>query len=350
MENNTLLQNIKQRINKYIQTFYTWQELHEAEVGETPRKTVWQRDKVRLMHYLSPQTTTYRTPLLVSYALINRYHMMDLQSDRSLVKKLQQYGADIYVLDTGYPNHTDRYLTMNDYVNGYLGGAIDFLRKQYQLEKINLLGICQGGTYAVMYAALHPQKIKNLITMVTPIDFDNEEGIIFKWLKYIDADILVDGMRGVIPGYVADVGFQMAKPMLKFRKARTLLEIMDNKEAMLNYLRMEKWNNDQPSLAGEAAKEFIKAMFQQNLLIKGGLEIAQKPVNLSAIDMPILTIYAAEDHLVPPATTKPLNDLVSSADKTLYEFPGGHVGVFTGRRSQAELAPTIAQWLKERDH
>jgi poly(3-hydroxyalkanoate) synthetase len=65
--------------------------------------------------------------------------------------------------------------------------------------------------------------------------------------------------------------------------------------------------------------------------------------------MPILNIYASADHLVPPAATKPLNDLVSSKDKTLYEFKGGHIGVFVGSRSQKELAPAISKWLIERD-
>jgi polyhydroxyalkanoate synthase len=64
--------------------------------------------------------------------------------------------------------------------------------------------------------------------------------------------------------------------------------------------------------------------------------------------MPLLNIFATADHLVPPCSTKPLNDLVGSKDKDLYEFKGGHIGVFVGSRSQKELAPAIAQWLHKR--
>jgi polyhydroxyalkanoate synthase len=64
--------------------------------------------------------------------------------------------------------------------------------------------------------------------------------------------------------------------------------------------------------------------------------------------MPLLNIYASADHLVPPAASKPLNDLVGSEDKTLYEFKGGHIGVFVGSKSQKELAPTISKWLHDR--
>jgi len=78
------------------------------------------------------------------------------------------------------------------------------------------------------------------------------------------------------------------------------------------------------------------------------LKVGDKVVDLKDITMPLLNIYASADHLVPPAATKPLNDLVGTADKTLYEFKGGHIGVFVGSKSQKELAPAISQWLHER--
>ena len=64
--------------------------------------------------------------------------------------------------------------------------------------------------------------------------------------------------------------------------------------------------------------------------------------------MPILTIYAEQDHLVPPSSTKPLNELVGSKDKEMIAFPGGHIGIYVSSRSQKELAPTVAKWLIER--
>jgi poly(3-hydroxyalkanoate) synthetase len=93
----------------------------------------------------------------------------------------------------------------------------------------------------------------------------------------------------------------------------------------------------------------VKDCYQANKLVKGKLKLGGKTVDLGKITMPILNIFASADHLVPPAATKPLNDLVSSTDKTLYEFQGGHIGVFVGSRSQKELAPAISKWLIQRD-
>lgn len=85
-----------------------------------------------------------------------------------------------------------------------------------------------------------------------------------------------------------------------------------------------------------------------NKLVKGELTINDRKVDLGKITMPVLNIYAKSDHLVPPSSTKPLNDLVGATDKSLYEFKGGHIGVFVGSKSQKELAPNIAKWLHAR--
>jgi polyhydroxyalkanoate synthase len=124
---------------------------------------------------------------------------------------------------------------------------------------------------------------------------------------------------------------------------------MEDKEKLLNFLRMEKWIFDSPGQAGACIREFIKYCYQENRLAKGELELGGKLVDLRNITMPLLNIYASADHLVPPAAIKPLNDLVGSQDKTLYEFKGGHIGVFVGSKSQKELAPAISQWLHDRD-
>ncbi|NJO02918.1 MAG: hypothetical protein HC880_15665 [Bacteroidia bacterium] len=96
----------------------------------------------------------------------------------------------------------------------------------------------------------------------------------------MDVDAVVDGFGGLIPGHFLDSGFQMLKPMLRVRKQKNLMEIVDSKENLMNFLRMEKWINDQPDQAGETYRQFIKDLYQQNKLIKGELVIGEHQVNL----------------------------------------------------------------------
>jgi polyhydroxyalkanoate synthase len=116
----------------------------------------------------------------------------------------------------------------------------------------------------------------------------------------------------------------------------------------MNFMRMEKWIFDSPDQAGEAFRQFIKDFFQENKLIKGEVEIGGSRVDLKNITMPVLNVYAKEDHLVPPSSSVNLEKFVGSDDVTTVAFPGGHIGIYVSGRSQRELAPAIAKWVKER--
>ncbi len=324
-------------------------QIEEIDVEPTPKETVLKLDnKAKLYHYKSNKRKKCPVPLLIVYALVNRYYMMDLQEDRSFIKRLIEEGIDVYLIDWGYPERADRYLTMEDHIDGYMNDCVDFIREKHKLDKINLLGVCQGGTFSVIYTALYPEKIKNLVTMVTPVDFDTKDGLLNVWSKYLDADEMADTF-GNISGDFMNFGYLMLKPFqLNFEKYYNFIKGANELETVKNFIRMEKWIFDSPDQPGETWRKFIKDLYQENKLVKGEFELGGRKVDLKKITMPILTIYAEQDHLVPPASTKPLNDLVSSKDKKMIAFPGGHIGIYVSSRSQKELAPTVAKWLQER--
>ena len=334
---------------KLLKSYENLNKIEEVTIASTAKTAVYSEDKLRLYRYDRETEASYKTPVLIVYALVNTYKMLDLQPDRSYIKNLLAAGMDVYLIDWGFPTKSDRFLSMDDYINGYINMCVDVIRKKHHIEKINILSICQGGTLSVIYSALYPNKVKNLVTHVTPIDFSTNEGLLFRWSRDMDFDALVDANHGLIPGEFLNQGFDMLKPMMKLQKQQTLTNLLDNQEKLLNYLRMEKWISESPDQAGECFRQFMKDLYQNNKLVNGELEVGGKKVNLKHLSAPLLNIYATEDHLVPPAATKPLNDLVGSTDKELYSFKGGHIGVFVGSRSQKELAPAVAAWLKKRD-
>lgn len=343
-----IAKELGETFTKLIKGAETLTEIEEIDVGTAPKELVYEEDKLKIYHYKQEGEMTCKVPVLIVYALVNRQYMLDLQPDRSIVRNLLQHGLDVYIIDWGYPTKSDMYLTLDDYINGYMNNCVDFIRKATKKDAITLMGICQGGTFSAMYAALYPEKVQNLVTLVSPFDFSSNEGLLFSWSKHINADALVDTYR-VIPGDFLNAGFLMLMPFtLNIRKYVDMLHVLEDKEKLLNFLRMEKWIFDSPGQAGECLRQFIKDCYQENKLVKGELKVGDKLVNLKNITMPLLNIYASADHLVPPSSTKPLNDLVGSTDKVLYEFKGGHIGVFVGSKSQKELAPAISKWLHER--
>ena len=327
----------------------TLHEMDEVDFGVTPREEVWRDGKTVLYRFKGGRAPTAKVPLLISYALVNRPYMVDLQEDKSLVRGLLERGEDVYVIDWGYPDRSDRYLTLEDYIERFIGGAVDHLRKAHGLPSINLLGICQGGAFSLCYAALHPDKIRNLITMVTPVDFHTPDNMLSNWNREIDVDLLVDTL-GNVPADMMNFTYLMLKPWRLFaQKYVGMADILDDRKAMEDFLRMEKWIFDSPDQAGEAFREFSKQFFQQNRFMgETPPRIGSKDVHLGEIDMPVLNIYAEQDHLVPPDASRALRDLVGSDDYTELAFKGGHIGIYVSSRAQREVPQTIHDWLRKR--
>ena len=326
----------------------------DIQVGATPKVEIYREDNVVLYRFTPMVEPLFKVPILIVYALVNRPYMVDLQEDRSLVRNLLKLGMDVYLIDWGYPSRGDRWLTLDDYINGYINNCVDAVSEQCGLDQINLLGVCQGGTFSLCYTALYPEKVKNLVTMVTPVDFHVEDGLLNRWAGCgpgtvnIDVDLLVDAF-GNIPGEFMNFGFLMMKPFqLGIRKYLEMVDILDNKEKLLNFLRMEEWIFDSPDQAGEAFRQFIKDFYQGNKLIKGQVQIGKRPVDLSKVRIPVLNVYAEQDHLVPPASSLALERYIGSKDYTVRSFPVGHIGMYVSGKVQQDLPPTIANWLKER--
>ena len=326
----------------------TLREMDEVHFGVTAREEVWRDGKTVLYRFVGDKPATAKVPLLVSYALVNRPYMVDLQADRSLVKGLLERGEDVYIIDWGYPDRSDRFLTLEDYIERYIGGAVDHLRRTHAVPAVNLLGICQGGVFSLCYSALNPRKVRNLITMVTPVDFHTADNMLSNWNREIDVDLLVDTL-GNIPADMMNLTYLMLKPWRLFaQKYVGMVDILDDRRAMEDFLRMEKWIFDSPDQAGEAFRDFNKQFFQQNRLVTGGAVVGDREVHLGLVEMPVLNVYAEQDHLVPPDASRALRGLVGSDDYTELSFKGGHIGIYVSGRAQKEVPQTIHDWLAKR--
>ena len=336
-------------------------EVSDADVAiaTTPKDLVWQQDKVTLHHYRPMAERTVRTPVLIVYGLIGRWTMADLQEDRSLVQNLLKLGVDLYVVDWGNPSRADRWLKLDDYIDGYLDDCVHAICAQTGAPAVSLLGICEGGVFTTCYAALNPARVKTMTITITPIDFHADtvenrsgHGFINIWTRSLaaeDIDQLIDA-HGSLPGDFMGAVFNQMTPIRTLLKYNVdMLDVVDDEKKLLNFLRMEKWIADRPDHPGEAAKQWLKDLYQDNKLIRNELEIGGRIVDLGHITCPVLNVYAKDDHIIPPATSRALGDKIGTRDYTELALPGGHVGVFVGGRSQQLFAPGVAEWLAKHD-
>src|SRR3954466_9958313 len=325
----------------------------DVAIGTTPKHLMMRRDKVELFHYEPMGEATAKTPVLLAYGLIGRYTMADLQPDRSLVRSLLSKGLDLWLIDWGQPGRTERWLTIDDYVDDYIHAAVERICRETGHDRITLLGICEGGVFTTCYAALHPDKVKGLVLTITPIDFhadrddpNTHHGFLNLWTRSLDradVDRLVDTYGG-LPGEFMSSVFSLMTPLRSLTKYNVdLIDVIDDEARLMNFLRMEKWLADRPAHPGEAAKQWLKDLYQDNKLVKGEFMLSGRRVDLSLLTAPVLNVFALNDHIIPPTCSRALGQHVGTSDYSEIELPGGHVGLFVSSKSQGTLSRGISE-------
>jgi polyhydroxyalkanoate synthase len=294
--------------------------------------------------------------MLILHGLIGRQSMTDLEPGRSLVRSLLEAGTDLFVLDWGNATRADRCADFTDFAEYHLGDAIAALRRETGAAGVVLFGICQGGVFAAIHAARHPDTVKGLVLAVTPIDFHADlagprprPGLLNTWVRSLPAALLADLVddQGNLPGQLTGALFQQLAPARTLAKYTSgLVAMAEDPAALDTFLRMEKWLADRPDHPGAAAKQWLIGLYLENRLVRGNFVVAGEPVDLSAIACPVLNIYGRADHIIPPPCSRALGPILAGRDYRELAVPTGHVGVFVSSRAQDMVAPAVARWLE----
>lgn len=346
--------------NRAVKSSETLSKLkqHDVQIAETPADVVFRVDKVTLSRYRPLTGKKANTPpLIICYGLFGRQTMIDLQEDRSLVRHLLNDGIDVYVIDWGNPTRADQFMTLDDIVLGYLRDSVEYLVDQNDGKPVSMFGICEGGTFAACLAALEPELFSGLALAITPIDFKGDpenfrpgEGFLNSWTRHMseeDVNSVID-TYGNMPGELTGAVFSSLTPIASMTKYNLgLARLEGDEDAMLNFLRMEKWISDRPDHPGAAAKQWFNELYRENRLVEGKFELDGRKVNLGHISVPVLNIYAEHDHIVPVSCTRALGEYVRPKLYREIGFPGGHVGVFVSRKAQGVVAGGLSKWLRE---
>ena len=183
--------------------------------------------------------------------------------------------------------------------------------------------------------------------MVSPVDFKTPENLLSKWAQHVDLDLLTQS--GNVSGEFLNLIFLALMPFrLTQQKYVNLLKMQGDTAQLENFMRMEKWIFDSPDQPARAFREFVQWFFQENRLVRGDLMLDQKPVLLKNIRCPVLNIYAANDHLVPPSASIPLGHHVGTEDYQALQIDVGHIGMYVSGKARNSVPAAIAGWLAKR--
>jgi len=316
----------------------------ECSSTATPSKVVFKKGKIELLHYFTDKQDAI--PLILVYAPINRFNLMDIKPDRSIVKNLTSQGFDVYVIHWGYAGKQDDGLTLDDYEN-YLDEAISIICQTHMRQKIPIIGYCWGGLLSVVYSALYGEKVESLTLMATPIDFSKEESILSVWSKDLDMDKIV-GEFGHLDPLMLDTAFVMRNPFRIYEKYFNLLSKIHDQTYVNDFVTLEKWLHNIPPIPGAFYRQIMNDCYKNNLLVSKKMHVNGRLVNLEKIYSPILTVCAEKDDLISPGSSLAINEHVSSKDKKTMSIPSGHVGLIIGTSAHEKLWPEIGAWIKSK--
>jgi polyhydroxyalkanoate synthase len=319
-------------------------------IAPTPKDTVFEEGTAELYRFRADDDTRQWSegdplPVLLVPSLINRWYVMDLKPTATLAGALVERELDTWCLDWGIPNDEDRYLSWEDIVSR-IGRMIRRVKRRTGAPAVSLLGYCMGGTLCAIYTALEGDDVAAFVNLTGPIDF-SEGGLLSRLVdeEWFDAEAIT--AAGNLPAPQMQSGFVALRPTGQISKWVLLADRADDEAFVEGFKALETWVGDNIPFPAEAYVTYIEELYQQNRLFEGDHWVDGRRVELSDIDVPLLTIAAQQDNICPEPAATALNEMASSPDATTHVVPGGHVGAVVGSKAPESLYPKIGDWLAE---
>lgn len=321
-------------------------EKKPAPVAPSPAVVIAMEGAARLLRYERVPGAPHKDAILLCPSVINRLYVLDLKEGISVVEQLRNAGHDVYGIDWGEPGAAEHGVNFEGFV-GRLAKFLDIACVDNGREKMHVLGHCLGGTMALALAATDDKRMQSLINLTAPVEF-HDDGLLSKWSRapFFDAKLVTRAL-GHVPPWLTQPAFQILKPMGQPTKALRLFQSLDN-EKFLDFFRcLETWINDNVSIPDAFFEDLITQLYRADALAKGTLKFKSGPVLLEEITVPMLTIAAQEDHIVPVASATRTLERVRSTKKRTEVLPGGHIGVVVGGLARRRLWPLLLEWMDD---
>jgi polyhydroxyalkanoate synthase len=324
--------------------------LRKANVSITPSECVHRENKWSLLRYHArPEGRRWKRPIVMVPSLITRHYVLDLAPEKSMVAYLVAQGHDVFIMDWGTPGSEDKYLTLEDIADRYIGRATRVAAKVAGTKQVHLLGYCMGGILTTMHIARRPERVASHVAIAAPLRFD-KGGILGTWTQSPEFDVgsLVDAL-GNVPASLLQAAFHMLKPTLGLWKGANLVERADSDEFMDGFIATEHWGSDNVDFPGEVFRALIQDLYRNDGIMAETIFLGGEPVRLSNIVTPTLIVTFEHDYIVPTESATVMLDKIASSEKVHIHLSGGHVGAVVSRKAASGLWPQLSTWWADHE-
>jgi polyhydroxyalkanoate synthase len=321
----------------------------QYRVGEniavTPGRVVLRNRLIELIQYTPTTPTVHPEPVLIVPAWIMKYYILDLSPHNSLIKHLVDHGHTVFAISWKNPDEGDRDLGLQDYHELGVIAALDAIAKIVPDARTHALGYCLGGTLLAMSAAAlgrsRSPALKSLTLLAAQTDF-NDPGELSLFIDESQVKLLEDQMaqRGYLDKRQMKRTFQMLRSTDLVWSYRLVNYLLGERRPVSDLMA---WNADGTRLPQRMHSEYLRALFLDNALTRGAMQISGVPINLHDIRLPIFNVGAVQDHVAPWRSVFKLHTY-ADAEQTFVLTAGGHNVGIVNPPGQARSSYRLRRW------
>ena len=271
-------------------------------VATAPGKVVFQNELIQLLQFTPTTETVHETPLLILPPWINKFYILDLRPENSMIRWLTAQGFTVFVASWVNPDQRLSTKTFEDYMIGGVYAATQAVLTQCDVQEINTVGYCIGGTLlscSLAYMASQgDNRIKSATFFAAQQDFSEAGDLLLftddNWINVVEKQM--DEGGGVLPGHA------MADTFNALRGNDLIWSFFVN-----NYLMGKEpkpfdllyWNSDQTRMPKTLHLYYLREFYRDNKLAKGELMLGGEKLDLGKVKTPVFVQSSKDDHIAP---------------------------------------------------
>lgn len=312
------------------------------------------------IRYYAASEKKYQEPLVFVAPLAIDMSIYDLYPYRSLIKYFIKQGFDVYLIDWGKFDFQHRHLGFIDFTHHFIPNCITQIQKHAQCQQISLHGWSMAGLFVSLYTASHPDYVKNLIVLGSPIDSYASGHIGWLYKKTHQLVKHTPKIQHILyqnklpkalthsPGILNALGFKFLDLKGWYGSHKQLLLNLDSRRVVREHATIGRFLNKMIDYPGGINQDMLFHIWLRNPLALGEITLDQHHINLKNIRCSLLVGAGERDQIVSADAVKPLTHLTNSSDVCFHLIPGGHLGLMSNQKSAEIFWPKLYSWLSQR--
>jgi polyhydroxyalkanoate synthase len=320
---------------------------------ETPYRVVaeWTAARLRAYH---PKQTSAGPVVLIIPAPFKRAYIWDLLPPVSVVRRCRDRGMRVFLLEWMDPTEQEDGYGLAEYADRLPGAALDIVAAEAGSCRPFLAGHSLGGTFAAIFALLHPERIGGLILVDAPLAFGEHGGPLARAVRRAPHARVIRAMAGSpVPGSTINALSLAAAPeAFQLQRVADLAASLLDPTALAIHARVERWAYDEFPLPGQLFEDVLEQLYREDRLMTGTLEVGGKRIGIEQLRTQVIAVTNPVGQIVPPRSLLNALNSVPSLDGEVLEYDGDrgpmlqHVGPLVARLAHERLWPRILDWIE----